>query len=80
MGPTLKKNKTKQTKQTKGSGRGVKSVEKREIFKFFFYSIRFSQIYGNLTVGFRQDKHEKCYMRRGLRVGTRNTRFHLEFR
>ena len=76
MGPTQKENKTK----TKESGRGVKRVEKRENFLIFFYSIRFSQIYGNLTVGICRDKHEKCFTRRGLRVGTRNTRFHREFR
>ena len=33
-----------------------------------------------LTVGFRWIKHEKCSTRRGLRVGTKNTGFHREFR
>ena len=69
-----------QKKKTKGSGRGVKSVEKREKFLSFFYSNLSSQIHENLTVEIRRDKHEKCSTRRGLRVGTRNTRFHLEFR
>ena len=49
-------------------------------FKFFFSFIRFSQIYENLTVGIRRDKHEKCSTRRGLRVGTKNKGFHREFR
>ena len=78
MGPTKKK--TKQTMKMKEAD-GIGSVENlREYFRFFFLSIRFSQIHKNLTVRIRRDKHEKCSMRRGLRVGTRNTRFHREFR
>ena len=48
--------------------------------KFLFSFIRFSQIYENLTVVIRRDKHEKCSTRRGLRVCTKNKRFHREFR
>ena len=51
----------------------------REILNFFLSSF-LSQIYGNLTVGFRRAKDEKCSTRRGLRVGTKNTGFHQEFR
>ena len=53
--------------------------ERIVLFLFFFYSF-LSQIYGNLIVGIRRAKNEKCSMRRGLRVGTKNTGFHLEFR
>ena len=41
----------------------------KRVIIFFFSLIVFSQIHGNLTVGIRREKHEKCSTRRGLRVG-----------
>ena len=63
-------------------GREKEFVQIREIFYFliFYFSNLIYQIYENLTVGFRRDKHEKCSTRRGLRVGTKNMGFHREFR
>ena len=56
-------------------------MAEKKVLNFFNFFISFlSQIYENLTAGFRRDKHEKCSTLRGLRVGTRNTRFHREFR
>ena len=54
--------------------------EVRESFNFFFLYSFLSHIYEYLTVEFRRDKHEKCSMRQGLRVGTKNTGFHREFK
>ena len=80
MGPT-KKNQTKDDEKQNQVGRGVtKERGERDSFKFFLFSLVISQIYENQTVGFRQDKHEKCSRKRGLRVGTKNTGFHREFR
>ena len=58
---------------------GQQKDETKKIL-FFFLSIRFSQIHENLTVGIRRAKNKKCSTRRGLCVGTKKTRFHLEFR
>ena len=79
MGPIKKK--TKQTMKRKEED-GIGNVEnlRESILVFFFFSILFSQIHKNLTVRICRDKHEKCSTRRGLRVGTRNTGFHREFR
>ena len=68
----------KQNKNIKRDGQQPDSVRIKERY-FFFFSLVNSQIYENLTVGFRRDKHEKCSTRRGLHVGTRNTGFHQEF-
>ena len=57
---------------------GQKGIERR-FFYFFFLLLVLSQIHENLTVEIRQDKHEKCFTRRGLRVGTKNKGFHREF-
>ena len=74
------KKKKKQTNIVRNSNsRTERKLENREVFKFFIYSF-LSQIYENLTAGFRRDKHEKCSTRRGLRVSTKNTGFHREFR
>ena len=56
------------------------SVEEREKIFNFFLSSFLSQIYENLTIGFRRVKNEKCSTRQGLCVGTKNTGFHREFR
>ena len=55
------------------------SGEERRFFSFYFLSFLF-QIPEFLIVGFRRDKHEKCSTRRGLRVSTKNTGFHREFK
>ena len=47
----------------------------REIYIYIFFSLVISQIYENLTVGFRWAKNEKCVTRRGLHLGTKNTGF-----
>ena len=76
--------KKKQNQNIKGEmGKDVRVTEKRkEFFSFCFYFILrfFSQIQGKPSVRIRRDKHGKCSTRRGLRVSTRNTRFHREFR
>ena len=81
VGPTSKekekKNKMMKLKTNGMMEDGRGSVEGEIIL---FFSLSFFKIYENLSVGFRQDKHGKCSTRRGLRVSTRNTRFHLEFR
>ena len=75
-----KKKKVKTDKQKEMNGMADERQRgKREVFNFFPLSF-LSQILEFLTVGFRQDKHEKCSTRRGLRVSTRNARFHREFR
>ena len=70
------KAKTKQ-KESEGTVEAWEKISQREKKKFLFI---LSQIYGNPTVGIRRDKHEKCSTRRGLRVSTRNTGFHQEFK
>ena len=59
-----------------GSERG----EERNVFFSFYFSNLLSQIHEFLIVRIRRDQHEKCSTRRGLRVSTRNTRFHRVFR
>ena len=54
-------------------------TEVSEILIFFLLNL-LSSILEFLTVGFRRVKHEKCSTRRGLRVGTKNTGFHREFK
>ena len=83
MGPTLKKIKQKPNKQKKEKGNNANGVRENEISeekKILFLLFKFSQIYENLTFGFRRDKHKKCSTRRGLRVRTKNMGFHREFR
>ena len=53
-----------------------RKTDGREELYFYFLLFISSQIHGNLTVGIRRDKHEKCSMRRGPRVGTKNKGFH----
>ena len=79
-GSHIKKKKDKTNKQKEMDGMAAeRQREKREVL--FFFPLSFlSQIPEFLTFGFRRDKHEKCSTRRGLRVSTRNTRFHREFR
>ena len=85
MGPTFnkKKKKNKQNKIKKkmiiSFGRGLEDGERKFIFFSFIFNL-LSSIPEFLIVGFCRVKHEKCYTRRGLRVGTKNTRFHREFR
>ena len=79
MGPTYKKKDKSKNKMEKLS-ECMKGDGREEEVLIFFILFILSQIHENLTVGFRRDKHEKCSMRRGLRVGTRNTGFHQEFR
>ena len=73
------KKKTNKHKTQDGQRMRRQREIQEERFDFFFLSL-FSQIHGNLTFGFRRDKHEKCYTRRGLHVGTKNKGFHREFR
>ena len=47
---------------------------------FLFLLNLLSSTHEFLTVRFRRVKHEKCSMRRGLRVGTKNTGFQREFK
>ena len=77
MGPTSKKKHEKEFEV--GRGR-TETACTQKMFLIFLFSNLLSQIYENLTAGIRRDKHEKCSTRRGLRVSTRNTRFHREFR
>ena len=63
--------------------REAERCEVRDFFSFFFFFFAFllsSQIHENMRVGIRRDKHEKCSTRRGLRMGTKNKGFHIEFR
>ena len=78
--PLQKKDKTKKKRWKETDRIWVSSREFFFLFFSFFFSNLLSQIHGNLTVGIRRDKHEKCSTQRGLRVGTRNTGFHQEFR
>ena len=72
----LKKTKKNKTKALdKLFTERMSDSREENFFLFLFYSL-LSQIYGNLTVGFRRNKHEKCSTRRGLRVGTEITGFH----
>ena len=57
------------------SGVWKKENQRGRGFNIFFSFIRFSEIYGNLTIGFRREKHKKCSTRRGLRVGTKTLDF-----
>ena len=77
MGPTFnfKKKKVNKTKDLELIFTDRRSDGEREFQVFIFIFNFLSQIYGNLTVGFRRAKHEKCCTRRGLRVGTKNTGF-----
>ena len=77
--PLKKKKKTKQ-KGRRPCVREKDKWQRVDFLKFLFFSNLSSQIYENLTVGIRRDKHKKYSIRRGLRMGTRNTRFHREFR
>ena len=80
MGPTSKKKKKRITNlNVEGKSVGGEDTKRWSFFNFFLYKF-ISQIYGNLTVGFRRDKHEKCSTQQGLRVSTRNTGFHREFK
>ena len=80
VGPTKKKrqtNKRKWKEENKSKLLKIKSSSREvSFFLVFIFSNLLYRIYENLTVEFRQDKHEKCSMRRGLRVSTRNTGFH----
>ena len=81
MGPTSKEKekKIKDKNLKKQMKDGQKAFEFFFSFHFFLLLVLF-QIPEFLTVRIRRDKHEKCSTRRGLRVSTRNTRFHREFR
>ena len=73
------KNKTKKNIKIKCIEERTERRSEERTFKKILY-LFISQIYGNLTVGIRRDKHEKCSTGRGLRVGTKNKGFHREFR
>ena len=83
MWVSLKENEKKKLK-TKGRRPTEECSERktddREELYFYFLLFISSHIHENLTVGIRQDKHEKCSTRRGLHVGTKNKGFHREFR
>ena len=70
------KEKEKKMKMKAKGRRRTEDARQAERYLIFFLS----QIYGNLTVGIRRAKNEKCSTRRGLRMGTKNTGFHREFR
>ena len=83
MGPTSKEKEKKiKVKNLKKQNEMKESrTELREFFFFsFFLLLVLSQIPEFLTVRIRRDKHEKCYTRRRLRLGTKNTGFHRKFR
>ena len=80
MGPTQRKKNERQNKQRKKNEQTAGAWRTRGENYFFCFLKFLSQIYKNLTVGFRRDKHEKCSTGRGLRVSTKNTGFHREFR
>ena len=72
-----KRSKNKKLRETK---RGGERSGKESFFIIFFLNYVHSQILKFPTIGFRRDKHGKCSTQRGLRVSTKNTRFHREFR
>ena len=80
MGPTSKGKKIKDKNLKKQMKESRTAFEKKIFFSFFFLLLVLSQILEFLTVKIRRDKHEKCCTRRGLRVSTRKTGFHREFR
>ena len=75
----LKKRRRKNNKPL-GRTELKESMGMREKILIFSLYLFLSQIYENLTDRFRRDKHEKCSTRQGLRVGTKNKGFHLEFK
>ena len=79
--PPTEKKKNKNTKrEIERKDQTERQLGKKEIFFLNFLSLFLSQIPEFLTVGFWRDKHEKCSTRRGLRVSTKNTGYHREFR
>ena len=79
MSPIEKKEKKKNNKAHQTEFALCENL-RESILVFFFLLLLSSQIHENMTVGFRRAKNEKCSTRRGLRVGTKNTGFHREFR
>ena len=79
VGPTFNFNKKKKEQKLLKSAHGQRGSNEGERFFNFSLLNLLSSIHGVPTVGFRRVKHEKCYTRRGLRVGTKNTGFHREF-
>ena len=75
----LKKKKIKK-EEIERDGERRREKWEGEFFLIFFLYYFHSQILKFPTVGFRRDKHGKCSKRRGLRVSTKNMRFHREFR
>ena len=71
--PLKKNNKTK----TQSASHGIDRRVREEFFFLIFFLFSY---FSNLRKSDRRDKHEKCSTRRGLRVGTKNTGFHREFR
>ena len=82
MGPITKKKKNtnKQKLKEKAGREIIRPAVEIKIFYFFYFQNFLSQIHEFLTVRIRRDKHGKCSKRRGLRMNTRNRRFHREFR
>ena len=74
-----KKQKNKTNKQNKKLLSVQTDRDGGEILIFSLLNL-LSSILEFLIVGFRWAKNEKRYTRRGLRVGTKNTGFHREFR
>ena len=75
-----KKKKIKDKNLKKQMKDGHKAFEIFFFTFYFFLLLVLSQIPEFLTVRIRRDKHEKFSTRRGLRVSTKNTGFHREFR
>ena len=75
-----KKNKIKiKIKIKRGRRRTGRESVRERMFLIFFLLLLLSSIYGNRIVGIRRAKKAKCSIRRGLRMGTKNTGFHRVF-
>ena len=78
--PLKEKKKMKSKMKGRRDRRETEGASRENFYFSILFFLLFSKIHGNLTVGFRRVKNEKCSTRRGLRVGTKNIEFHLEFR
>ena len=82
VGPTINLIKIIINKITKS--KKMNQFSRQNVSDFFFFNFYLSKILSSIhgvpTVGFRRVKHKKCSTRRGLRVRTKYTGFHREFR
>ena len=77
MGPILKKKPT--NKEADGRHFRQRAWEGEEFFFFYYYLHSFSDVRKSDRRN-SSNQERKCSMRRGLRVGTKNTGFFLEFK